>query len=398
MRRWVVFAFVAGSVISTIGTARAIPAFARRYGMSCTTCHEFHYPRLSSFGDTFRRNGFQLPGGAEDPARARRMVEPGTIAERLTVFREVPISLRLQATMDLDLDGTDEPKTNNRLVGYVVAGGTVAPDVSAYVSFTPFPGVYLHQARVGVHNLGACRLGEGSLNLRAGLLLLLDFQRPVHRGMAPGPSPAGSVLVGTNPFVLDDSTMGMEVNGKPGWGPLSYQLALVAGPPGAVKDPDAWKDLFGRVSYTFWQNTSHELTIAALGYVGRNVAVFDVGGVIIHRRDDFWLAGGDLEVDVGPFDLTALVYRSHHSDPDVDGRALAFTAARGELTWGPLPRLVLSARFETVLSDEPTLRSTVAAAHATWLVATNVLATITWRHDLIRTELATGVAVLETAF
>src|SRR5580765_7419455 len=42
-------------------TAHAIPAFARKYGTSCQTCHTV-YPRLNPFGEAFRRNGYRFPG------------------------------------------------------------------------------------------------------------------------------------------------------------------------------------------------------------------------------------------------------------------------------------------------------------------------------------------------
>ncbi len=41
--------------------ARAIPAFARKYGTSCLTCHTI-YPKLTPFGEAFRRNGYRFPG------------------------------------------------------------------------------------------------------------------------------------------------------------------------------------------------------------------------------------------------------------------------------------------------------------------------------------------------
>ncbi len=43
----------------------AIPAFARKYKTSCVTCH-IAYPKLTPFGEAFRRNGFQFPEGADD--------------------------------------------------------------------------------------------------------------------------------------------------------------------------------------------------------------------------------------------------------------------------------------------------------------------------------------------
>src|SRR5262249_34910086 len=45
--------------------AHAVPAFARKYGTSCTTCHTA-FPKLTPFGEAFRPNGFRFPGVDRD--------------------------------------------------------------------------------------------------------------------------------------------------------------------------------------------------------------------------------------------------------------------------------------------------------------------------------------------
>jgi len=40
--------------------AGAIPVYSRKYATSCTTCHTI-VPKLTSFGEAFRRNGFRFP-------------------------------------------------------------------------------------------------------------------------------------------------------------------------------------------------------------------------------------------------------------------------------------------------------------------------------------------------
>lgn len=45
--------------------AEAIPAFARKYETSCETCHTV-YPKLTPFGEAFRRNGYRFPGVDSD--------------------------------------------------------------------------------------------------------------------------------------------------------------------------------------------------------------------------------------------------------------------------------------------------------------------------------------------
>lgn len=50
------------SIFST--DAFAIPAFARKYATSCSTCH-VAYPVLNAFGKAFRAHGYRMPGGEE---------------------------------------------------------------------------------------------------------------------------------------------------------------------------------------------------------------------------------------------------------------------------------------------------------------------------------------------
>ena len=48
-------------VLTAASPAQAIPAFARKYGTSCLTCHTV-YPKLTPFGEAFRRNGYGTAG------------------------------------------------------------------------------------------------------------------------------------------------------------------------------------------------------------------------------------------------------------------------------------------------------------------------------------------------
>src|SRR5215210_7809181 len=48
---------------SGFGEAQAVPAFARKYNVSCATCHA-GMPRLNPFGEAFRLNGFRWPNPA----------------------------------------------------------------------------------------------------------------------------------------------------------------------------------------------------------------------------------------------------------------------------------------------------------------------------------------------
>ncbi len=45
--------------------ASAIPAFARKYQTSCTTCHVI-YPKLNAYGEGFRNSGYRFIGNDEE--------------------------------------------------------------------------------------------------------------------------------------------------------------------------------------------------------------------------------------------------------------------------------------------------------------------------------------------
>jgi hypothetical protein len=46
--------------------SKAIPAFARKYGLPCSACHEA-WPMLNTFGQTFKDNGYQLMNDRDSP-------------------------------------------------------------------------------------------------------------------------------------------------------------------------------------------------------------------------------------------------------------------------------------------------------------------------------------------
>src|ERR1700719_5173068 len=57
---------LAAVMLANSQSARAIPAFARKYGMPCSACHEA-WPKLNNFGQTFKDNGYQLGNDRDAP-------------------------------------------------------------------------------------------------------------------------------------------------------------------------------------------------------------------------------------------------------------------------------------------------------------------------------------------
>ena len=53
-------------VVASSQSANAIPAFARKYGLRCSACHEC-WPMLNFFGQKFKDNGYQLMNDRDAP-------------------------------------------------------------------------------------------------------------------------------------------------------------------------------------------------------------------------------------------------------------------------------------------------------------------------------------------
>ena len=69
-------------------TSEAIPAFARKYNMSCNTCHAA-FPRLNEFGEQFAADNLRLPNWKD------KTVPTGD--DMLALPDGVPLAFRIQA-------------------------------------------------------------------------------------------------------------------------------------------------------------------------------------------------------------------------------------------------------------------------------------------------------------
>jgi hypothetical protein len=126
-------AAVLGIFLSTVSPASALPAFARKYGMPCSSCHEA-WPKLSPFGQQFKDNGYQMGNDRDAPIFQSPAYWPVT-------FRITPQWHR-ESTNKAQVDGSNGPGGNEAQVtthGFdwsgldFHTGGTLAKDVSFYV-------------------------------------------------------------------------------------------------------------------------------------------------------------------------------------------------------------------------------------------------------------------------
>jgi hypothetical protein len=106
----------------------AIPAFARKYRMSCKTCHS-PFPTLKAYGDDFAGNGFQL----KDKDAPRYYVETGD--EDLSLLRELPVALRFEGYVTYNIRNSDRADFTAPWILKLLSGGAITKDVSYYFYF-----------------------------------------------------------------------------------------------------------------------------------------------------------------------------------------------------------------------------------------------------------------------
>jgi hypothetical protein len=146
--------------------AAGIPAFARKYGLPCSACHEA-WPMLNVFGQTFKDNGYQLMNDRDAPIWQNPGYWPAT-------FRITP-NWHRESSNKTAIDTTAGPNTQEASLvanGFDTTGldfhtgGTLAKNFSFYVLPSSDPtGAFHFETVMGrLDNL----FGSSWLNLKMG--------------------------------------------------------------------------------------------------------------------------------------------------------------------------------------------------------------------------------------
>ncbi len=113
-------------ILSGSQSANALPAFARKYGLRCSACHE-SWPMLNYFGQKFKDNGYQLMNDKDSPIWQNPSYWPITL--RITPYwsrestnkiaADTPGGTASLATTGFNLSGLD-----------ILTGGTLEKNIS----------------------------------------------------------------------------------------------------------------------------------------------------------------------------------------------------------------------------------------------------------------------------
>jgi hypothetical protein len=250
------FLFVSFAYLFLVRTpnAQAIPYFSRKYGTSCTTCHN-DFPELNDFGWAFKKNGFKFPKDDEmfvkEPpvllgAKAQREVFPKAVFPG-EIPGSIPLALRysgfLQYNSKQPLEVGFQPRTDlfspNTLTA--ISAGSFGQRLSWWIDDDISTGGsgangglgdgYLRANDIG-HYIG---LPKDALNVRFGQFELdLPFTQArtinfTDYDIYDEAAVAGNRGTTNNPFLLGAPQRGFEIGGYPNDGNFNWSVALVNG-------------------------------------------------------------------------------------------------------------------------------------------------------------------------
>lgn len=135
MRKIRILLLVVGTTLSTLSTVRpaaAIPAFARKYGLPCSACHEA-WPKLNNFGQTFRDNGYQLGNDRDAPVFQQPAYFP-------IMFRMTPIWHR-ETNDRMPVDAVPGDRNSGRAEARITTSGFDTLGVDIFTAGTLYKNV-----------------------------------------------------------------------------------------------------------------------------------------------------------------------------------------------------------------------------------------------------------------
>jgi hypothetical protein len=351
-----------------------MPAFARKYAMSCTTCHA-PFPRLKSYGDEFAGNGFAL----KDKDAPRYFVEAGDA--KLSLIRELPFSIRFEgyttfnSATDKNLDFTAP------YIAKLISGGEITRNVSYYFYF-----FFSERGEVaGVEDafLMFNNLFKSELDIYVGQFQVSDplFKRELRLTyedyqiykVKPGASNINLAydrgLMATYSFPSKTDLVVEILNGNGIGGADDYH----------AYDDDKYKSILGRGLQSF----GDALSLGAIGYYGKEG---------VDTTNEVTMFGVDGSFSFGPIELNAQYVDRRDSDPNFvnyGGCKIQTHGGLGQLIYTPdgdQSEWYMNILYNFIKSDIASEEYRTGTVHFGYLMKTNIRLIAEMTYDDINQE------------
>lgn len=356
----------------------SIPAFARKYQISCQVCHSPAMPRLKAFGDEFAGNGFRLTE-YESP---RYFIQTGD--DRLSLFRELPLAVRFDGFASYNFGNEGSADFGAPFVLKILSGGEISDKISYYFYFLlnergSIAGV--EDAFVMYHDF----LGTG-INFYIGQFQVSDplFKgelrytlEPYHiYGSAPGISTADlkydrGVIIEKD-FSTGTTIVGEIVNGS----------GLGEARAGYLFDKDKYKNFFLRIN----QAIGKKISVGFFGYTGKEL---HEGFSVTPFTSDIRMFGPDISIDLDErFVFNFQWVKRTDSDVFISGFPLVTsevttTGGFAEMIYSPkgdMSKWYLTGLINWVESDYSSLDYSSATLHFGYLLRRNMRVVTEYTH------------------
>ena len=301
-------------------TSKGIPAFARKYKTSCATCHN-GFPKLTEFGEAFRRNGYQFPGGGDAEFTKEDPVSLGSDGNKRAFPDAIwPGSIPASSPISLFFNGEADynPKVDPRFTFgglgssiEAVAAGTFGEDLSFWGH-----GILNGDGTLELNRIFltfSSIVGDPlALNARVGAFEPGLFSFSTHRAWSEG------YWITTRPFSddmgwsIEEFQKGVELNGV-----LQNRFGYNAGMVEGFGASHANKDYYAHVTYKFLGlpldgvtsegpalNNSkpyidNSVTVGAFVYSGSA----EIGPDSMIQSNNFSMVGGDVNASYDRLNL-----------------------------------------------------------------------------------------------
>ncbi|HPG40954.1 MAG TPA: hypothetical protein PLP19_17985 [bacterium] len=302
-------------IIFIAGNAFAIPAFARRYKISCSTCHA-PFPKLKPYGADFAGNGFIITEEEKD----RDYVSAGD--DLLWLNKEFPLAVRFDAFAQYNKDSEVTNDLETPWGVKLLSGGALYKNIGYYFYFYMYEGgevagiedAYIHFDNVFNTNLDIM-VGQFQTSdplMKRELRLTYDdyqiYRRTVGLTTTNLTYDRGIMMLYTIEKTGTD-IVGMVVNGNG---------KVAAGEQGTM-DNDNYKNFGIRLM----QSVGNNLSIGGFYYQGKQKLFFDNTDhpessmyPTYEQENKFTYIGPDLNATVGPIEITYQYLLRKDSNPE----------------------------------------------------------------------------------
>ena len=282
----------------------AIPAFARKYSMTCKTCHS-PFPKLKPYGDEFAANGFVL----KDKDAPRYYVETGD--NDLSLIRDLPLAIRLEGYLTYNNNKSENSDFSAPYIIKLLSGGSITKNISYYFYF-----FFTERGEVA---------GLEDAFLMFNNLFSSDLDFYIGQFQISDPLFKRELRLTFEDYLIYDATVGysninltydrgvMFTYGFESGTDLTLEVlngnGLALANSFKVFDNDKYKNLFGRVS----QDITSNVRIGGFGYWGKEEQ--ENRQIPVKETNEIWMLGPDFTVDVDPLQLNVQYVERRDKNP-----------------------------------------------------------------------------------